>query len=340
MNWKVCSLIVLMILPIVAILSGAENSARTEADWHSLYARPTAIPYPEDDPYSAAKAELGRALFFDPRLSGARNLSCASCHNPGLSWADGLRRAQGAGAHPLPHRTPTLLNVAWVPSMAWDGKFPTLEDMVFAPIGANDNMNLPKAELIARLKAVPGYVGGFADAFPDHAIDEENIKAALATFVRSIVSGDAPFDHWLAGDANAISASAKRGFEIFNGKGRCASCHSGWAFSDSSFHDIGVETGNDLGRGRLFPTSVKLRYAFKTPTLRDVARRGPYMHDGSVPTLEAVVDLYNRGGIARPSRAEAIRPLGLSEADKADLVAFLRTLSSPESRVDPPVLPK
>ena len=126
------------------------------------------------------------------------------------------------------------------------------------------------------------------------------------------MSKDSAFDRWIDGAETAISEPAKRGFDLFNGKANCAACHSGWAFTDASFHDIGSARGDDWGRGRLFPTSVALRYAFKTPTLRDVARRGPYMHDGSVPTLDAVLDLYDRGGIERPSRAEEIHRLGLT----------------------------
>ena len=163
---------------------------------------------------------------------------------------------------------------------------------------------------------------------------------ALATFERSIVSTGAPFDRWIDGDETAIDESAKRGFDLFNGKANCAACHSGWAFTDASFHDIGTARNDDIGRGRLFPTSVKLQYAFKTPTLRDVARRGPYMHDGSVPTLEAVIDLYDRGGIERSSRADEIHPLGLTKDEKADLIAFLHTLDGTLQPVLFPELPR
>ena len=141
----------------------------------------------------------------------------------------------------------------------------------------------------------------FDAAFGKGDITVLKIEQALATFERSIVSNEAPFDHWVAGDDNAIGLAAKRGFALFNGKANCAACHSGWAFTDASFHDIGVAKNDDIGRGRLFPSSVKLKYAFKTPTLRDVARRGPYMHDGSLATLEDVIDLYDRGGIDRPA---------------------------------------
>jgi cytochrome c peroxidase len=154
------------------------------------------------------------------------------------------------------------------------------------------------------------------------------------------VSNEAPFDRWIGGDPKAISESAKRGFVLFNTKANCAACHSGWAFTDSSFHDVGVAKGDNIGRGKLFPTSVKLKYAFKTPTLRDVARRGPYMHDGSVATLDDVIALYDRGGIDRPSRDSEIHPLNLSGAEKADLIAFLQTLNGAPTAYAVPPLPR
>ncbi|MDR3407356.1 MAG: cytochrome c peroxidase [Methylovirgula sp.] len=290
------------------------------------YIRPTATPYPDDNPYSPAKEALGRTLFFDPLLSGSGQHTCATCHDPKLSFGDHLPLAIGDAGRAMAFRTPSLLDVAFIDRYGWSGKFPTLEKVVFAPITAAGNLNLTEPVLIARLAAMPAYVHAFATAFPDHAIDRKNISLALATYVRSIHSPEAPFDRWIMGDENAISPAAKRGFAIFNGKGNCAQCHSGWSFTDGSFHDIGIGKGKDIGRGAFFPTSVKLRYAFKTPTLRNVAERAPYMHDGSVPTLEAVIDLYDRGGIDRPSRSELIHPLGLTPPEKADLLAFLRTL--------------
>jgi cytochrome c peroxidase len=308
--------------------------------WHSKYARPRAVPFPKDDPYSAAKLALGRMLFFDPILSGAKVRSCSSCHDPGLSWADGRPRAIGEKEEVLPLRTPTLLNVAWTPRLGWDGHFRNLESVAMGPITAQNNMDLPEGKMIERLDAIPGYVGAFHAAFGEGAVTERNAEMALATFERSIVSGQAPFDRWINGNETAISAAAKRGFILFNGKAGCSNCHSGWAFTDASFHDIGSARGNDIGRGQLFPNSTALRYAFKTPTLRDVARRAPYMHDGSVPTLEAVIDLYDRGGIARPSRDPNIRPLGLTAGEKADLVAFLNTLTERGKAVAMPNLPR
>jgi len=310
--------------------------------WRGKYLRPAEIPYPKDDPYSHAKRELGRTLFFDPILSGAKVRSCSTCHNPGLSWADGQPRALGEKQQPLGSglRTPTLLNVAWTPKLGWDGHFSDLEGVAMGPITSPDNMNLPEQTLIERLAAIPGYVTAFDAAFGKGEITTSKIEQALATFERSIVSREAPFDRWIKGDETAIDAAAKRGFALFNGNANCAVCHSGWAFTDASFHDIGVAQNADIGRGRLFPSSVKLQYAFKTPTLRDVARRGPYMHDGSLLTLEDVIDLYNRGGIERPSRDDQIHQLNLPQSEKADLIAFLQTLNGKSEQVSIPVLPR
>jgi cytochrome c peroxidase len=328
MNWKLRSLLVSLFLPLFVAGSVADNGPSGIASLRDLYRRPAAIPYPEDDPYSVAKAKLGRTLFFDPILSESRSHSCASCHNPGLSWQDGLPLALGDSGHAMMLRTPTLLNVAWLDRLGWDGKFPSLETFAFTPVLSGANMHMTEPDAIKRLAERPDYRRDFAASFDDGTITRSHIETALATYLRSIVSADAPFDHWVMGDDTAINDAAKRGFAIFNGKGRCAECHSGWAFSDGSFHDIGIAKDDDIGRGRYFPTSVKLQHAFKTPTLRDVARRAPYMHDGSLPTLEAVIDHYNMGGIARPSRSELIGPLGLTEGEKADLIAFLQTLTS------------
>jgi cytochrome c peroxidase len=339
MNWTLCRSLIYLVLPFWAAVSIAHGVLHDPTAARDDYRSPPGIPFPDENSYSEAKAGLGHMLFFDPALSGARVRSCATCHNPDLSWGDGLARAVGEGQVAMALRSPTLLNVAWVPRLGWDGKFRDLESVAFGPITSAANMNLPEPELIKRLESSPGYVRAFAAAFGEGPVTRRNIEAALATYQRSIVSATAPFDRWVMGDEQAIDRSAKRGFGIFTGKGGCSECHSGWAFTDSSFHDIGTAQGDDIGRGRLFPTSIKLRYAFKTPTLRDVARRAPYMHNGSLATLRDVVALYDRGGIDRPSRSVLIRPLALSETEKADLVAFLQTLTSPPQPVRPPVLP-
>jgi len=240
----------------------------------------------------------------------------------------------------LPLRRPTLLNIAWVPRLGLDGHFHDLESVAMGPITGQTNMNLSEQEMIDRLSELPGYRAAFDAAFGNGGVTREKIEQSLATFERTIVSGQAPFDRWIRGDETAIGATAKRGFALFNGKANCAVCHSGWAFTDAAFHDIGMAKDDDLGRGRLFPTSVKLQHAFKTPTLRDVARRAPYMHDGSVVSLADVIDLYDRGGIDRPSRDNDIRPLNLQSREKADLIAFLNTLSDTAKPYPLPNLPR
>jgi cytochrome c peroxidase len=304
------------------------------------YRPPSFIPFPADDPFLVAKADLGRLLFFDTRLSGSRSTACSTCHEPSRGWSDGRPRAIGDGGREMDRRAPSLIDIAWLSALGWDGKFPDIEAVTFGAVTSRGNMNLSEQEALARIAADPDYQRVFAEVFPDHQISAQNVAAAIATFERLIVSkGDSPFDRWIAGDKNAISPAAKHGFDLFNGRGHCSECHSGWTFTDGSFHDIGSAAGGDIGRGQLFPNSQELQYAFKTPTLRGVAQRGPYMHDGSVKTLADVIDLYDRGGTARPSRAAQIEPLHLTAVERADLLAFLETLSGGTSSSDNGPLP-
>jgi cytochrome c peroxidase len=304
------------------------------------YQRPASTPFPDDNAWSPAREALGRALFFDPRLSGSGWISCASCHNPGFSWGDGLPRAIGHGMKTLGRRTPTILNLAWGQALFWDGRADTLEAQALGPIQAAGEMNLDLKTMVGRIGGVESYQPLFAAAYPGEPISAETVAKAIATFERGVVSPEAPFDRWMAGNEDAISTDAKRGFVLFNTKAACAKCHSGWRFTDDSFHDIGV-TGDDAGRGALLPQIPALQHAFKTPTLRDVDRRGPYMHDGSVASLEAVVDLYDRGGVvARESLSADMKPLGLTADEKRQLLAFMRTLTSPGRPVEVPALPR
>jgi cytochrome c peroxidase len=306
----------------------------------AAYARPAATPYPADNAYTPARQALGRALFFDPRLSGSGWISCASCHNPGLSWGDGLPRAIGHGMQVLGRRTPTILNLAWGEAFFWDGRAGSLEDQALGPIQAAGEMNLDLDTMVTRLRAVDAYAPLFEAAYPGEGIKPATVAKAIATFERGVVSADAPFDRWVSGEEEAIDADARKGFVLFNTRAACSKCHSGWRFTDDSFHDIGV-AGDDLGRGALLKEIPSLRHAFKTPTLRDADRRGPYMHDGSLPTLEAVVEFYDKGGaVARESLSNDMKPLGLTADEKRQLVAFMRTLTSPGRAVEMPSLPR
>ena len=318
----------------------AAESNTTASKFFASYARPDAVPYPGDNHPSADRELLGRTLFFDPRLSGSGWISCASCHNPGFAWGDGLPRAIGHGMKELGRRTPTILNLAWASSLFWDGRAGSLEEQALGPVQAAGEMNQPLDGLVVKLKAVPAYVALFDKAYPGEGISPATIGKAIASFERTAVSAPAAFDRWIGGDESAISDEAKRGFAVFNQEGRCAQCHSGWRFTDDGFYDIGVVTA-DLGRGARFAEIPAMQHTFKTPTLRNVDRRAPYMHNGSVASLEDVVELYDRGGLEhRDSLSPDVKPLGLRPDQKRDLVAFLKTLTSDDRPVQVPTLPR
>ena len=295
------------------------------------YKRPKAIPFPSNNPYSEAKATLGRKLFFDTRLSGKNTIACASCHIPVLAWEDGREKAIGEDGEMLNRHTPTLWNLAWGEFFFWDGRAASLEEQALLPIQAALEMNQPLEALVASLQRLPEYRQGFAAAFSENPnITSETIAKALATFERTLVSPETPFDRWIAGDEKAISEAAQRGFMLFNTKANCAACHSGWAFTDHAFHDIGL-SGNDKGRGAVLALS-EVAHAFKTPTLRDITRRAPYMHDGSLPTLKAVIAHYNGGFRQRPTLSADLQAIALSTEEKAELLAFLETLTTSDTK--------
>jgi cytochrome c peroxidase len=298
------------------------------------YTRPATTPFPPDNPPTAEKARLGKMLFFDPRLSGANYISCATCHNPSFSWGDGLARGHGMAA--LPRRTPTIFNLAWAELLMWDGRKSSLEDQVVGPMSTPAEMNQDLDHLVDKLARISGYRQAFAAAFPGESISVKNVARAVATFERTVVSGPAPFDRWIAGDQTAISQSAERGFVLFNTKANCAACHGGWNFTDNAFHDIGLPDA-DLGRGAILHLP-SMQHAFKTPTLRDVARRGPYMHNGSLTTLHEVVEHYDHGAVQRPSLAAEVKPLHLTPTDEEDLVNFMITLNGKNPPVEVPML--
>ena len=303
------------------------------------YRRPAFIPFPKDNPFTPEKAGLGKTLYFDTRLSENSAQSCASCHSPGFGWGDGLSLGTGHGMEKLTRRSPSIVNVAWGETFMWDGRAATLEEQALGPIQSAGEMNMPVGQLIARLNSISGYQPLFAASFPGQGISADTVVDALATFERTIVSDRAPFDAWIEGNEKAISEEAKRGFVTFNTKGMCSSCHEGWNFTNGSFHDIGLASA-DIGRGEFMPHVAKMQHAFKTPGLREIARRGPYMHDGSVATLEGVIEHYDSGGIERSSRSDLIKPLGLTAEEKTELVAFLNTLTSRPSPTSIPMFPR
>jgi cytochrome c peroxidase len=331
---------------IIALTGAATFTASTaqaaeiksRADWKKEYVRPAEVPFPEDNPYTAAKAELGRTLFFDPRLSGSNYISCGTCHNPSFAWGDGLPKGIGHAMTVLGRRTPTVLNLAWSEQLMWDGRFETLEDQALGPMSAPVEMNQQMEAIATELQAIPEYKTLFKVSFGGEGISVPNIAKAIATFERTIVSGIAPFDRWVAGEEVAISESAKRGFDLFNNKANCVACHSGWNFTDDSFHDVGLPD-TDIGRGKQLPDIEVMQHAFKVPTLRNSVERAPYMHDGSLRNLFSVVAHYNDGFKKRPSLSSEVYKLSLNDVEQADIVAFLKTLSSKDAPVALPRLP-
>lgn len=321
------------------LLAGVNGAHAQDLDdvQRSAWKRPDTIPFPAANPYTPEKAALGKMLFFDTRLSRDRNLSCSSCHNPSFGWEVPFARAIGAGGKPLGRHAPTALNQAWGKTFFWDGRAASLETQAKGPIEAAGEMDLPMATAVSRLKAVQGYVAAFAKAFPKEGLTEDTVLKAVATFERTVVTGDTPFDRWVRGDKQALSPQARRGFALFTGKGRCSACHSGWNFTDDKFHDIGLPTADN---GRMEISGAKAdAHAFKTPGLREIAARAPYMHHGEVATLEAVVAHYITGGEKRPSLSPQMQALDLQAQDIADLVAFMRSLSSPQATLAMPNLP-
>lgn len=303
------------------------------------YQRPATIPFPKENPYTPEKAALGKKLYFDPRLSVTSAQSCASCHSPGFGWGDGLAVGVGHGMAKLGRHSPTVINAAWGAIFMWDGRLANLEEQALGPIQSPGEMNMPIDQLMARLASVAEYKPLFEASFPGVGLKPGTLAQAIATYERTVVSEQAPFDLWVAGNEKAISDEAKRGFVLFNTKAQCSACHEGWNFTNDGFQDIGLASP-DVGRSEFMPGVVKMKHAFKTPGLREIARRGPYMHDGSIATLEAAVEHYDKGGVNRPSRSDLMKPLGLTPQEKSELVAFLNTLTSNLEPTTVPVLPR
>ena len=318
----------------VAAIASPASDLRNKRDFE----RPARIAFPANAPYSPQAAALGKMLFFDPRISGAQNMSCATCHNPSFGWETPVPRAIGALNIPLSRHAPTVENLAESNHLFWDGRARTLEEQAIGPITNPKEMNAQLTDVVSRLSAIADYRKFFDIAFPREGLSPETVLRAIATYERTLRSGWAPFDDWVAGDETAISESAKRGFEIFAGKGQCASCHSGWAFTDHAFHDVGLRT-TDLGRGSIDTGDPDARYTFRTPGLRNIALRAPYMHHGGLSSLQAVIEHYNSGGEKRPTRDGRIEAIDLSPTEIEDLIAFLQTLTARNPHVSAPALP-
>lgn len=291
------------------------------------------VPVPSDNPMTPEKIALGKQLYFDGRLSADNKVSCASCHDPAKGFSNGDRFATGVEGKRGGRSAPTVINTAYGSLQFWDGRAKSLEDQALGPIQNPIEMNLTLDAVIKKLNGIDGYKTQFKNVFGTDGATANGIAKAIAAYERTVISGNAPYDKFKAGDTKALSESALRGQKLFFGKAHCSACHAGPNFTDNSFHNIGVGMDKkdfDKGRADISKLSGDTG-AFKTPTLREIAKSGPYFHDGSAKTLEEVVDHYAKGGIPNEWLDEEIFNIKIAPNEKVDLVKFMvEGLSSPD----------
>jgi cytochrome c peroxidase len=327
------------------------------------------VNLPQDNPFSEAKVALGRLLFFDPRLSANSAISCASCHQPNQGWTDGLPLSFGYAGSVHWRNTPTVINSAFHPKLDWDGKALRLDIQAQGAMKGAVAMNMDPVMVEERLRQIPEYVKRFDDVFGPGGPWFEDASRAIAIFQSTILSSNVPFDRFMEGDESALSESEKRGFKLFTTTAGCSACHRGRLFTDENFHGLGVPTPEQFSTdaireitfkyqlrsrgvseevyrtatddpGLYLVTKVDTDFGqFRTPMLRELGQTGPYMHNGAFATLEEVIEFYNSGGGESPNLDPLLRPLGLTEQNKSDLMAFLMSLTGDPILVEEPQLP-
>ncbi len=284
---------------------------------------------PDDNPQTPEKIALGKMFFWDKRESASGTVACVSCHQPSHGWSDPRQFSINFAGKPMPRHTPTILNRLFSDQQLWTGLRPSLEEQALKDLNRTDE------KVVEHLGSIAAYQQEFRKVF-GHELEPIGVAKAIAAYVRTLNSGNSPYDRFRAGDKSALSMEAQRGLALFEGKARCVSCHAGFNFTDEGYRNVGVgmdKPNPDLGRYTVTKNEAD-KGAFKTPTLRDVAKRGPYMHDGSEKTLNDVVAFYNRGGVKNPWLSSDIKPLQLTVQEQKDLVAFLRSLTG---EIDPEV---
>lgn len=331
---------------------------------------PVASVIPAYNPMTKGKVELGKQLYFDQRISKNSTISCASCHDPVKGWTDNRKTSVGIGEQKGGRNAPTVLNTIYGRTMFWDGRAPSLEAQAQGPIQNKIEMgDQSYQEIIERLRGISGYRDQFMKVFgTDVTLD--GMAKAIAAFERTALTGNSPYDKYTTGDPDEpstftyLSESQKRGMVLFGlrlkeedplkvdagllKKANCTACHSGANFTDEMFHNIGVGYDEkaakfaDIGRWEISPIGAKSpaeKGAFKTPTIRDITRTFPYMHDGSEKTLQEVVEYYNKGGNKNPTLDPDMKPLNLTDQEKADVVEFMKALTGETVNVVLPTLP-
>jgi cytochrome c peroxidase len=285
------------------------------------------INTPNDNQLTDARVALGKRLFYDPLLSIDSTISCGSCHQPSLAFTDGRTLPFGVQNRVVPRNAPSLANLGFYPAFNWDGGVPTIELQAFVPIQNHVEMDMPFDTLVARLRRHPQYPQLFREAY-NREPDNYSIVRALAAFQRTLVSASSPYDRYIQGDSSALTPAQKRGMALFFGeRAECFHCHGGALFTDNTFQNNGLYLNyTDEGRGRVTGRSYDVG-KFKVPTLRNIALTAPYMHDGSLQTLEQVVQHYSTGGQPHPNRSALLRPFTLTTQERQDLVDFLHALT-------------
>jgi len=319
MRILIVSLLLLVGLSSMAHADAADPEVEARA-YAPAYENPGPPPFPAYNAPNAAKLALGKRLFFDERLSFDRKTSCATCHRPNAGFEDSVPLALNARGDKSNVHTPTIWGLAWATRFGWAGRKPTIEAVILGALAHSHGFEGDLMEVSAFLDRDEELTVLAHQAFPGKSMGSDAVVLAIAAYTRTLTGGETAFDAWVAGDIDAINASQKRGFVVFNEQAGCAVCHDGWTFTDHAVHDVGLTARH---RGDLVMT--------KTPTLRDVARRAPYLHDGRAADLASVIQHYNEGRRARETVHPAIQPLGLSAIDQKDLIAFLNTLTEPVS---------
>ncbi len=317
----------LMLTVSAPLVFWAADAASAKGPAVPLGLRP--LQFPEDNPYSKEKAELGRLLYFDKRLSADGTISCATCHEPKFAFTDGRAVSIGIKGQQGGRSAPTVINRAYSLAQFWDGRAKSLEDQAVGPMANAIEMGNTHAAVVQNLNKVPGYRKLFKAVFDSEDCDIDMVAKAIATFERTVLSGNAPYDRYKAGQKDAMSPEQIRGMDVYFKKAKCDQCHEGINFTSNSYHNLGIgmdRPNPDVGR---FEVTGRDRDwgTFKTPTLREIEHTAPYMHDGSLKTLEEVVDFYNKGGLKNKNLDETMKPLNLTDQEKKDLVAFMKALS-------------
>ena len=328
-NWMTLGRLVPFGLLFLSTLTNAAAQTRRNAPPPEPPLGLPPVIWPADNPYSAARVELGRNLFFDPRLSSNEKVSCATCHPPEHAFAGGNPPPRGVTGTPLRRRAPTLINRAYGRSQFWDGRAATLEAQITGPITAPDEMGASPAAAAAAISSIPGYARLFEEAFGDRRVTYDRIVKAIASFGRTILSGNSPYDRFLKGDKHALSPGARRGLDIFERSGECSECHNGYNFTDEKFASLGIGPDEHPPDPGLAGITGKRRDQgkFKVPALREVVHTGPYMHDGRFRTLDEVLEFYSKGGKPGPHLDSRIAPFFLDAPAKANLMEFLESLN-------------